>query len=107
MFVWLNLGSLVLGLIAWVLPLITLVADKKENTPHRGMLSIISFSACGVSLCFQILYIYHKVTVEDWSALLDTMYAVASASVLLLAVTILLNLLSFIVQRRAGSKVLD
>jgi hypothetical protein len=107
MYVWLNVGSLLLGLTAWMLPFINLVRGKKANNPHWSMLLIISMSACGVSLCFQILYIYHKVTVEDWSALLDTMYVVASASVLLLAVTILLNFLAFIGQHRAGKKVLE
>jgi hypothetical protein len=83
MFVWLNLGSLLLGLIAWMLTFINLARGKKSNNPRWAMLYIISLSAWSVSLCFQILYIYHKVTVEDWTALLDTLYAAAFASEIL------------------------
>ncbi len=88
---WLNVGSLVLGLIAWIIPVINLTRDKKQVNQNWVILSIISISACAISLCFQIIYTYHKVTVEDWGALMDTMYAVAFVSVVLLVVTIILN----------------
>src|SRR5690606_32180841 len=59
---WLNLGSLVLGLIAWILPFVS-------TSRNRVALSMMSMGACAVSLCFQIFYINHKVKVADWSAL--------------------------------------
>ncbi|MED1863714.1 hypothetical protein P4V41_09655 [Fictibacillus nanhaiensis] len=96
MFGLLNVGSLVLGLIAWILPVVNLLRKKNKNWM---MLSTISISACAISLCFQIFYTYHKVLVEDWSALMDTMYATAFASVALLIITIVLNVISLVVYR--------
>ncbi|MCA0984394.1 hypothetical protein LCL89_10085 [Halobacillus yeomjeoni] len=90
-FGWLNIGSLVLGIIAWGVPVVSLMKDKKRGSRHWMAVSILSFSACGISLCFQLFYTYHKVVVQDWAALMDTMYAVSAASAVLLIVTILLN----------------
>ncbi|WP_100407578.1 hypothetical protein [Bacillus solitudinis] len=38
----LNLGSLVLGLIAWILPIVNLTRDKKQENKNWFALSIIS-----------------------------------------------------------------
>ena len=103
-FGWLNLGSLVLGLIAWILPIVNLTQDKKHENRNWVALSIISISACAISLCFQTFYTYHKVKVEDWSALMDTMDAVASVSALLLIVTLILNAITLIVYRGRTTK---
>jgi len=104
MYSWLNLASLLLGLIAWILPMINLTTEKKQENKNWLVLSIISISACSTSLCFQIFYTYHKVTVEDWGALEDTMYAVAYASAVLLIVTIILNLITLNVYWRKTAK---
>ncbi|MPN58831.1 hypothetical protein SDC9_206546 [bioreactor metagenome] len=87
----LNLGSLVLGLIAWVLPVISLM--RRDKTRHRNWsaFSVASVSACAVSLCMQLYYTNHLVQIKDWSALMDTSSAVALISTINLAVTILLN----------------
>ncbi|MCF6137753.1 hypothetical protein [Pseudalkalibacillus berkeleyi] len=98
-FGWLNIGSLVLGLIAWIIPIVNLMRDNKQKNMDWVVMSIISFSACGISLCFQIFYTFHKVLVEDWGALMDTMYAVAAASAALLIVTIVLNAITINVYR--------
>ncbi|MEO4054832.1 hypothetical protein [Solibacillus sp. CAU 1738] len=104
MFGLLNLGSLVLGLIAWILPVVNLMRYETHNNKNWITLSVMSISVCSLSLCFQILYIYHKVTVEDWSGLMDTMYAVAFASAALLIVTIVLNAITLIVYRDRTAK---
>ncbi|WP_252504348.1 hypothetical protein [Sporosarcina sp. Marseille-Q4943] len=91
----LTVGSLVLGLIAWILPIVNLIGVTK----HWAALSIMSLSACAISLCFQIYYNYHLVRIEDWSALMDTMGAVAVASTVLLIVTLALNTITLIVRR--------
>ena len=64
---WLNVGSLILGLIAWGMPI-------------RDMV--------------QYFYIDYLVKIEDWTALMDTSYAVAFVSLILLMVTIILNVIS-------------
>jgi len=99
--VWLNLGSFVLGLIAWILPVAALVRRRKANPVA---LSLASVSACAVSLCMQLFYADHLVKIADWSALMDTSRAVAMVSALLLAVTAILNAVAWAVCRRQGQK---
>ena len=91
---WLNVGSLVLGLVAWIIPIFYLIKEKKQTNPSWVTLSMVSFSACAISLCFQTFYTYHLVMIEDWAALMDTIYAVALASTVLLIVTIVLNVMA-------------
>lgn len=95
----LNLGSLMLGLIAWILPFVNLMRNEKHDRRNWVALSILSFSACAISLCFQIFYSYHLVKIEDWSALMDTAGAVATVAAVLLIVTILLNAMTLILYR--------
>ena len=97
---WLILGSLVLGLIAWILPVVNLV--QRNKTDHRNwvVFSVVSVSACAISLCMQIFYTNHLVKAEDWSALLDTSSAVALVAAILLVVTIILNAFSLVVYYR-------
>ncbi len=94
-----NLGSLLLGLIAWILPVVNIMRYKKDNHRNWVALSVMSISACAISLYFQIFYSYHLVKIEDWSALMDTMGAVAFVSAVLLIITIILNAITLIVYR--------
>ena len=100
----LNLGSLVLGLIAWILPGVNLMWYKKKVHKNWIAFSMISISACAISLCFQILYNYHLVRIEDWSALMDTMGAVVLAASVLLIVTIILNAITLFIYRKRAVK---
>ncbi len=88
---WLNVGSLIFGLIAWILPVINLIRSNKAGNRNWILLSVASVSACAVSLCMQLFYTNHLVQIEDWSALMDTSSAVALISTVHLAVTIVLN----------------
>src|SRR5690625_2545054 len=88
---WLNIGSLVLGLVAWIIPIINLAVGKKQMNKKWIALTIISFSTCAIAICLQIFYNLYLVNIEDWSALMDTMRGVAVASTVLVVVTILLN----------------
>jgi hypothetical protein len=99
MMVWLNVGSLVLGLIAWILPVVNLMLYKKRDHRNWGVLSIMSISACAVSLYFQVVYGNYLVEIEDWSALMDTRSAVVFVGAVLLIVTLLLNIITLIVYR--------
>lgn len=91
---WLNLGSLVLGLIAWILPVVN-VMRRKEG--RRGAaLSCLSLAACALSLSLQIFYTEHLVNKGDWSALMDTTHAVSVVATTLLVVTLALNALSWV-----------
>ena len=96
---WLNVGSLVLGLLAWGLPLVYLMRYKEPDYKKWVVFSMVSISACAISLCLQIYYTYHLVMIEDWSALMDTTGAVASVASVLVIVTILLNAIPLILYR--------
>ena len=95
----LNLGSLVLGLIAWVLPVVNLVRNKKHARRNWATLSMLSMSACAIALCFLIFYGYHLVRIEDWSALMDITNNVAFAAAVLVVVTLVLNAMTLLVYR--------
>ena len=95
----LNFGSLILGLIALTIPVVNFIQYKKQINKNRGVLSFISTSSCVVSLCFQILYCYYLVEIEDWSALMDITGAMAFVAMLLLIITIILNTINLIVFR--------
>jgi len=99
MYGYLNVGSLVLGLIAWILPIVRIGFLKKSSDSSGEVLSFFSISACAISLCFQIFYTNHLVDISDWSALQDTMYAVSDAAGVLLVVTIILNAIVLIIER--------
>ncbi|MFI8684603.1 hypothetical protein [Rossellomorea sp. NPDC077527] len=92
MMVWLNVGSLLLGILAWTLPVVTLVTYRKNHLT----LAVMSMGACALSLSFQIFYHYHLVKIGDWSAIMDVTGSVALASAILIIVTILLNTMTMI-----------
>jgi cytochrome c oxidase subunit 4 len=97
---WLNIASLILGLIAWTLPVINLVQYNKSSNRKWVIFSITSISACGISLYMQILYTDHLVKINDLSALMDTSGGVVSITGLLLVVTIMLNLVTLLLRYR-------
>ncbi|MDU9694187.1 hypothetical protein O0Q50_23665 [Priestia aryabhattai] len=96
---WLNIGSLVFGLISWALPIVNLTINKKQIYLNWAFFSFISISACAISICLQIFYQNYLVRIEDWPAIMDTMGSVAFISTALLIVTISLNVISFMVCR--------
>lgn len=99
----LNIGSLVLGLIAWILPAANLIRNKSENQGNRLMIGLVSMTACVIALFFQIFYNYHLVKIEDWSALMDTTGGVVVAATVLIFVTIVLNAVNLILYRKMSA----
>ncbi|NLO90280.1 MAG: hypothetical protein GX088_08185 [Clostridia bacterium] len=87
MITWLNPASLMFGIIAWMLSVINHRLVKKYDQSNWAAFSIISISACAVSLWLQIVYGYYLVKIEDWAAHMDTRGAVVFFSVVLLMVT--------------------
>ena len=104
MIVLLNLGSVMLGLFAWIIPVVNLIQYREHTHRNWVALSIMSISASAISLCFQIFAINYRVKVADWSALMDTMNAVAFVSAVLIIVTIMLNVITLIVYRDRTAK---
>lgn len=95
----LNPGSLVLGLIAWILPVVSLMRYKKHDHKNWVVLSLMSISACAISLYFQIINNYLLVKIEDWSALMDITGSLAFVAAVLLIITIILNAITLLVYR--------
>lgn len=94
------LGSLILGLIAWALPIINLIKIKRNQSEDWYIFSMASLIACSVALYFQILYSeYILIDRRDFSALMDTLPASAMVSAVLLVITIALNIITLIVYR--------
>lgn len=88
----LNLGSLILGIMAWGIPVVFLV---RKTTLVNSPVWVVFFSLSSaiVSLFFQIIYTNHLVDIGDWSALLDTQGGVVFAASVLLSITAALNVL--------------
>lgn len=97
-YAWLNVASLALGLLAWVLPGAALC--RRRGTVPCALLSL---SACALSLCLVVFYLGHLSDAGDWSALMDTAHAFRLAAAVLLAVTLGLNALALAL-RGAGAR---
>ncbi len=100
----LNLGSLILGLIAWILPVISLARHRQARCKNWFVFPAASSIACAVSLYMQLCYNRHLVIIGDWSALMDTTGAVVFAATVLLLMTIVLNAVTLAIYRHKADK---
>lgn len=89
-----NIASLLLGLIAWALPVAAIACGK-----NAVLLSSVSFALSSLSLLFQIFYTQHLVEIRDWSAIEDTHYAVVLAAAALLIGAALLNAIAIVINK--------
>lgn len=94
--------SLLLGITAWALPIINIILSKKYTDKNFNLLSILSVTLCTISLYLQILYYNHLIKLWDSTSLMDTSGAVVVASTVLLAGTIILNIISMFLQDYRG-----
>ena len=89
----LNIGSLILGVCAWLFGCLAITAPK-ASASHRNTLA--SFSLCVVSLVLQLFEINRRVLLGDYAAIEDTIRAVLIASVALVFITVTLNLIAVV-----------
>ena len=73
----LNIGSLVLGVGAWILGAFA-IANSKTISSYRN--TILSFVFCGSALVMQMFEINRRVLLGDYAAIEDTIRAVLIAS---------------------------
>lgn len=92
----LNLASLIMGLVAWCVPIICIFKNK-----YNAVSSIGSFTSCVLALLMQIIYQWHLVDIEDWWALIDTTWAVVLASAVLIILTVAINIFCAAYSRKA------
>lgn len=87
----LNIVSLILGACAWLFAGLA-IATPKVFASHRN--TLVSFGLCAASLVFQFFEMYHRVLLGDYAAIEDTIRAVLIASVVLVFITVILNLVA-------------
>lgn len=87
----LNLISLLFGLLAITIPF------AQKTFKVSALRIIISFSFSLIAIGCQIAYQNHLVTIEDFSAIADTMGAVLIATIVLIVLTILSNVVSLLI----------
>lgn len=83
-----NLGSLTIGLAAWLIAFLGIYADRKKS-----ICQLSSFSCCCTALLLQFFEIKRRMAADDWTAVDDTINAVSFAAAILVLVTVVLNFL--------------
>lgn len=86
--------ALALGFAAWAIPVIELFIKRKKN------LTGWSFALCSASLYLAICDTQRLVEKSDWAAIEDTHVGILFGATVLVAVTLLLNLLARILKRK-------
>ena len=106
---WMNLASLALGLLAWMLPVAAMIRTAaRPRALHPALpLVCVSFAACAAALYLQLRYHAHLSRIEDVGAFLDTAQAAAFASAVLLCVTLALNALALCAAAVCARKAVD
>lgn len=99
-----NIASLILGLVAMTLPVINIMLSRKNKNRNWGALSVLSLSFCSLSIWLLTIFINDNVSHEDWSALMDTTPSILKITGVLLFVTILLNAVTYFMNRKQGNK---
>lgn len=87
----LNIGSLVLGVCAWVFAGLAIWAPKACSS-HRN--TLVSFSLCAAALVLQLVEINRRVFLDDYAAIADTIGGILTASVVFASVTVIVNLVA-------------
>ena len=91
----LNVASLVLGICAWVVVVIEIA--KCAYSPKS---TIISFTLCASSLIVELFEISRRVNIGDYAAIEDTIRAVIIASIVLVVLTIILNIVALVKSKK-------
>lgn len=94
--VWLNVSSIILVLTAWALPFINLMHPYKADHRNWIVFSVVSASACAVSLYMQICYTVYLVRIEGWFARMNTTQELALVATIFFLGTASLNTLTFL-----------
>jgi len=95
----LNLFSLILGLVSWTLPVISVCIAKRFDK-RRWNASALSFLCCAAAILFQLMYQSYLVDIWDTSAIMDTSKTSASLSAFLLVSTIIINIICAILRHK-------
>lgn len=89
-----NIGSIVLGLAASILPLAAMGLFDRSQVKRRFGFSVLSFACCLAAVVFQLLAVRQRVWLQDWAALEDTISVLVTPSAVLCVVVVVLNLIA-------------
>ncbi|MEA5083001.1 MAG: hypothetical protein VB018_02480 [Lachnospiraceae bacterium] len=99
----LNLGSLILGIISWIPPSIAIKQYSNENSEKHRKFCIISFSSCLASMYLQFFEINRLVQIQDWASLMDITGTLRWIAVMLAVITILLNIAVYLLYKEKNT----
>ena len=85
-----NIGSLILGLISWGIPIVILLFKRKNQA--RTNFVWYSMSACLLAVLMQVFEIRNRISIGDLSAIMDTIQIVSRMSLIFVIVTIALKI---------------
>lgn len=85
------------GLVALVVPVVSVARCNKSSLKARMSFPAVSLSACALAVLCQLLLVQSRAEHGDISGILDTIGAEVIISVVLIAVTVILNLFSIVV----------
>ena len=88
----LNIGSFILGACAWLVAGLAITSNAFAS--HRN--TLVSFSLCVSSIVLQLFEINRRVLLGDYAAIEDTICAILIASVTLVFITIILNMVALV-----------
>ena len=91
----LNIISLIFGMCAWG---VAVVAILKPTVSHKS--TILSFALCAFSLVTELFEISRWVNLGDYAAIEDTIRAVIIASIVLVVLTIILNIVALVKSKK-------
>ena len=91
----LNIISLIIGIGAWV---VAAIAIAKPAFSYKN--TVMSYALCTFSLVAQLFEISRRVNLGDYAAIEDTIRAVIIASIVLVVVTIILNIVAFVKSKK-------
>ena len=91
----LNIIGLILGIGAWS---VAAIAIAKSTHSHKS--TILSFALCTFSLMSEFFEISRRVNLGDYAAIEDTIRAVIIASIVLVVLTIILNIVALVKSKK-------
>ncbi len=87
---WLNVISLLLGLISWAIPILILMRPI-DRFKHLLTFIFLSLATMGLALLSQIFSLAYLIEIGDFSGLEDIMIGVEFGSIVLISLTFILN----------------
>ena len=91
----LNIISLIFGICAWGVAATAILKPAKSH-----ICTVLSFALCAVSLVVELFEISRRVNLGDYAAIEDTIRAVIIASIVLVVVTIILNIVAIVKSKK-------